>query len=215
MTSRARPPESARIAVFAKAPIPGAVKTRLAAVLSPREAASLHERLVLHALATAVRACAGEVELWCDPDPSHPFFERCARESGATLKRQRGADLGERMRHAFEEALGAGHALVIIGSDCPALSPESLRTALDALRANDAVVTPAEDGGYVLLGISRPVPGLFEGVAWGSAHVMEQTRARLAAGGFAWKEFETSWDVDRPEDYARLRREGLLREALR
>jgi rSAM/selenodomain-associated transferase 1 len=210
MTSTGRPPEAARIAVFAKAPVPGAVKTRLAATLGDESAARLHAELVRHALATAVEAEAGPVELWCAPDEKHDFFQRCARELGVPLKRQRGADLGERMRNAAEDAHAEGWPIVIIGSDCPALTASHLRLAAHALRAQDVVLVPAEDGGYVLVALSKPVAGLFEGVAWGGHEVMTQTRARLSAAGARWVEFPPLWDVDRPEDCARLEREGLL-----
>jgi rSAM/selenodomain-associated transferase 1 len=212
MTSTARPPEAARIAVFAKAPVPGAVKTRLAAILGDEGAARLHAELVRHALATAVEAGAGPVELWCAPDESHEFFEECAREFGVPLKSQRGADLGERMRRAAEDAHGSGWPIVIIGGDCPALTASHLRLAAHALRVNDVVLVPAEDGGYVLIGLSRPVAGLFEGVTWGGDQVMAQTRERLSTAAAQWVELPTLWDVDRPADHARLEREGLLSE---
>jgi rSAM/selenodomain-associated transferase 1 len=214
MTSSAPRAERARIAVFAKAPVPGQVKTRLAGVLGETAAAGLHAGLVRHALSTAVAAGLGKVQLWCTPDEHHDFFERCAADFGASLHAQRGADLGARMRAAFDEAFARGEALVIIGADCPALTPADLRAAARALEANDVVIAPAEDGGYVLLAMARAVPQAFEGVAWGNPSVMGETRARLAAAGVSWSEMPVSWDVDRPEDYERLRREGLLREVL-
>lgn len=214
MTSSAPPAERARIAVFAKAPVPGQVKTRLAGVLGEAAAAGLHAGLVRHALSTAVAAGLGKVQLWCAPDEHHDFFERCAADFGATLHAQRGADLGARMRAAFDEAFARGETLVIIGADCPALRPADLRFAASALDAHDVVIAPAEDGGYVLLAMARAVPQVFEGVAWGSPSVMGETRARLTAAGVSWSELPVSWDVDRPEDYERLRREGLLQEVL-
>lgn len=213
MTSSAPRPE-ARIAVFAKAPVAGEVKTRLAAVLGPEGAAALHARLVRRALATAVAARAGAVELWCAPDARDPFFARCAEEFGVRLRTQEGADLGERMRRACDAAFAAGSAAIVIGSDCPALRADDLREAAAALAEADAVIAPAEDGGYVLVGLARPVPGLFESIAWGTGAVMTQTRARLAAAGVRWRELATFWDVDRPEDYARLQQEDLFREVL-
>jgi rSAM/selenodomain-associated transferase 1 len=169
---------------------------------------------VRHALATAIEAAVGPVELWCAPDTTHPFFERCARYFHVALETQAGADLGARMRHAAEASIAARRALVIIGSDCPALTAAHLRDAASALREHDVVIAPAEDGGYVLVGLSRAVPGLFEDVAWGSPSVMAQSRARLAGAGARWKELAPLWDVDRPEDYARLQREGLLADVL-
>jgi hypothetical protein len=140
----------------------------------------------------------------------HEFFTACARDFGVSLKAQRGADLGERMEDAAARAFAASHSIVIVGSDCPALTPSHLRIAANALRANDAVFVPAEDGGYVLVALARPVTGLFAGIAWGGDTVMQETRARLAAAGVRWIELPTLWDVDRPADYERMRREGLM-----
>lgn len=214
MTSSEPPPDAVRIAVFAKAPVAGAVKTRLAAILGPDGAAGLHSGLVRRALSVAADARVGPVELWCAPDETHPFFERCSREFGVALERQHGEDLGQRMRHAFDSSHARGQALIVIGADCPALDAAALQSAAEALRTHDAVIAPAEDGGYVLLGLARPVPGLFEAVTWGGSAVMAQTRSRLAQSRVSWRELATFWDVDRPEDYARLQQSGLLREVL-
>jgi hypothetical protein len=209
MTSAPR--RETAIAVFAKAPVAGTVKTRLAAVLGADAAASLHAGLVRHAVAAAVQARTGPVTLRCLPDTTHPFFERCREESGVALEPQRGADLGARMADAFASA---GGPLLVIGADCPALTAVHLREAAAALESKDAVLIPAEDGGYVLVGLARPIPALFEGVDWGSAAVMAQTRAKLVAAKVEWRQLPALWDVDRPEDYARLQREGLLAEVL-
>ena len=213
MTSSAPPPDTA-IAVFAKAPVPGAVKTRLAGVLGADAAASLHAGLVRHALSTAVRARLGALSLWCAPDTVHPFFVRCAEEFGARLEPQRGDDLGARMRNAFEPAWRDGTRLLVIGADCPALGAPHLHAAAQALLGKDAVFVPAEDGGYVLVGLARAIAGVFEDVPWGTAAVMTRTRERLRAAGASWTELAPLWDVDRPDDYARLQREGLLAEVL-
>jgi rSAM/selenodomain-associated transferase 1 len=197
--------------VFAKAPVAGEVKTRLVPLLGPEGVARLHADLVRRALAVARAADIGPVELWCAPDAQDYFLASCAREFGATLHVQRGGDLGERMEAAFRAALGENAALVVIGADCPALTPRALRDAAGALRDHEVVVAPAEDGGYVLLGLARSIPSLFEGIEWGGPRVMAQTRERLSAAGARWTELETLWDIDRPEDYARLEREGLLR----
>jgi glycosyltransferase A (GT-A) superfamily protein (DUF2064 family) len=106
------------------------------------------------------------------------------------------------MNNAF-----AAHAgpLLLIGTDCPALSEAHLGAAATALHdGHDAVFIPAEDGGYVLVGLRRPQPRLFEGIAWGSDKVMAQTRERLVALGLRWTEPLVLWDVDRPEDLPRL-----------
>jgi rSAM/selenodomain-associated transferase 1 len=196
------------ILVFAKAPVPGEVKTRLIPALGAAGAAALHERLTDGALATAAAAGVGPVELCCAPDTSHPALAALARTHGATLAEQGAGDLGGRMHAAFRRALAGAPAAIVIGCDCPALTAQHLRAAAAALaRGADAVLAPAEDGGYVLIGLARAEPSLFAGIAWGGPDVLERTRARLAALAWRWQELETLWDVDRPEDLARLPRD--------
>ena len=190
MTSRAD--TRTKIIVFARAPRAGRVKTRLIPLLGEQGAARLHARLLRRALTTALEADLGPVELW-------------------TLRRQRGADLGARMYHAFARSLRRAERVVLIGSDCPVLRGRDLRKAARWLAGGaDAVFAPAEDGGYALVALRRVSPRLFRGVEWGGAQVMAQTRARLAALGWRWRELPLVWDVDRPEDYRRLERAGLL-----
>ena len=214
MKPNAPRPEACIVGVFAKAPVPGEVKTRLAPLLGREGAAALHAALVRRALETALAANVGEVELWCAPDCSDALFADCARDSRVRLRAQPPGDLGQRMAAAFAAAHARDRAMVLIGSDCPALTPALVRSAADALRMADAVLAPAEDGGYVLVGLARPLPSIFEGVAWSTAAVMNETRARLRDAGAAWHELPVLWDVDRPEDFARLRREGLLEGVL-
>ena len=195
---------SVQIAIFARAPTPGTAKTRLIPLLGAQGAALLHEKLVLHAIASALAADVGPVTLWCAPDSSHPFFA----QTGVALADQRGADLGARMLHAFDAAKGP---LLLIGADCPAISAQDLRWCAEALHDSaPALFLPAEDGGYGLVGATRPIPQIFNDMQWGVADVMAQTRERLKGAGIAWREGRTIWDVDRPDDYARLMAEQLL-----
>jgi uncharacterized protein len=195
------------ILVFAKAPVPGEVKTRLIPALGAAGAAELHERLVDRTLATAAAAATGPVELCCTPDAAHPALAALARAHGATLAGQGSGDLGDRMYAAFRRALAGAPAAIVIGCDCPPLTLEHLRAAAAALGAgHDAVVAPAEDGGYVLIGLTHASASLFDGISWGGPTVMAETRERLAALGWRWQELETLWDVDRPQDLARLQR---------
>ena len=113
-------------------------------------------------------------------------------------------------------ALRRNPCAVLIGSDCPSLKPADLRAAARALHAGaDAVLSPAEDGGYALIGVRRAARGLFTGIEWGSAQVLAQTRRRLRRLRWQWTELRTLWDVDRPEDVARLRRSRLLTPKVR
>ena len=211
MAAAARRASTVQVAVFARAPVAGEVKSRLVPLLGAADAAELHATLVRLALATARGADVGPVSLWCTPDTGHPFFAACAGKYGVTLHEQRGGHLGERMARAFERLLPAGPVL-LVGSDCPALRPDDLRAAAGSLATHDAVIQPAEDGGYVLVGLTRPAPALFEGIRWGGPEVMRDTRARLRAAAISWRELPVRWDVDRPEDYRRLVASGLLAE---
>jgi len=200
--------------VFAKAPDPGRVKSRLWPVLGKVGAARLQARLTLRALHTAQSAQCADVELCGAPVRSHPFFLRAAARSGVALHAQGRGDIGVRMRRALERGLRRYPHAMLIGSDVPSLTPVRLRSAARALRQGcDAVFAPAADGGYALVGLSRSSPRLFEGVEWGTSVVMEQTRRRLRELGWRWRELPLVWDIDRPQDYARLLRSGLLDRA--
>jgi rSAM/selenodomain-associated transferase 1 len=182
------------------------VKTRLIPALGEGASAELHRKLVARTLRIALAAAVGPVELWCTPDAHDEFFSECARRFGAGLREQGEGDLGARMARALETALAEGSPALLIGCDCPALTPDYLREAAAVLaRGHDAVIGPAEDGGYVLIGIARsPSAPLFEGVAWGTPQVLQETRARLAGPAWRWCELAALWDVDRPQDLLRL-----------
>ncbi|MFM1989606.1 MAG: Phosphoenolpyruvate guanylyltransferase [Pseudomonadota bacterium] len=197
-----------RLIVFAKLPVPGRVKTRLAATVGEAAALDAHRRLFAATLALARDGAVGRRELRYDdcgrpPDaPTRAALEALA-DAGWSVGPQRGADLGARMREALEDALAAGDRAVLIGCDCPVLRPDDLAAAFAALDAHDAVLAPAEDGGYALVGLARPLPGLFDGIDWGTGTVLEATRGRLAAAGARWHELRTVWDVDVEADLAR------------
>jgi glycosyltransferase A (GT-A) superfamily protein (DUF2064 family) len=177
--------------VFARATVPGRVKTRLVPMLGKRGAAHLHARMLAKTLRTA--RAAGF-------DPQLVFADR-----------QGPGDLGRRMQRAFTRALRRHESAILIGSDCPALSGADLRAAAQALKNGaSAVLSPAEDGGYALIGLRCCCRRLFSGIDWGGPKVFAQTRARLKRLGWRWTKLRTLWDVDRPEDVLRLRRDRLL-----
>jgi rSAM/selenodomain-associated transferase 1 len=202
---------SCRIVVFARAPEPGKVKTRLIPALGEAGAAALHRRLVVHSLRAARDAGLGPVELWCAPDTRHAFFAECERQFGVSLYSQCEGGLGARMRHAFEKVLGRAERAILIGSDIPALSGQYLRDAGRALGDHDAAIGPAEDGGYVLIGLARCDPELFRDIPWGGPEVLAETRLRIAALRWRCLELPALWDVDRPEDLERLPEEMQAR----
>jgi rSAM/selenodomain-associated transferase 1 len=196
-------PEPVALAILARAPVAGAVKTRLIPALGANGAATLHQRLIERTVGTACAAAIGPVTLWTTPDPSHACFAALASRFPIALATQPAGDLGARMLAPSQAADGP---TIVIGTDCPALTLSHLREAAEVLRrGSDAVVIPAEDGGYVLIGSRRPQPRLFAPMVWGADTVMAETRSRLARGGLTSRELPTLWDVDRPEDLARLR----------
>ena len=182
------------IIVFAKAPVPGQVKTRLIARLGAWRAARLHERLTLHAVRTAQLADrAVEVH----GTRRHSFF----KDLKVKFRLQRGQDLGERMYRALSKARKPA---LLIGSDCPMLTAADLRRAARWLRGGcDAVLAPAEDGGYALIALRRPSREFFENIEWGGPRVYADSVKKLA--GYRWRVLRRVWDVDRPEDLDRLK----------
>jgi len=196
---------SVTIAIMAKAPIPGAVKTRLIPTIGAHAAAVLQERLTEHAIATALAADVGPVTLWCSPDATHSTFLKLVMQQRIILKRQPEGDLGARMLAAT--AAGSGPVLVI-GTDCPSLTELHLRGAANALReGNEIVIIPAEDGGYVLIGTRTPQPAIFADIAWGTNTVLADTRTRVIEQRLMLTEQPPLWDVDTEAEYARLERE--------
>jgi rSAM/selenodomain-associated transferase 1 len=200
--------EPVAIAVLGKAPIPGLAKTRLIPALGAHGAAALQERLLAHAVATACEAAMGPVALWAAPDARHAAFHELAAQHGIRLAVQPDGDLGSRMLAAIAATAGP---VLVIGTDCPALTPDHLRDAAEALRhGSDVTVIPAEDGGYVLIGMRRPEPRLFVDMSWSVPSVMAATRQRAHACRLRLHELPPLWDVDRPEDLARLERDEKI-----
>jgi rSAM/selenodomain-associated transferase 2/rSAM/selenodomain-associated transferase 1 len=201
------------IAILAKAPIPGLAKTRLIPALGAEGAATLQgrllERAVDVALDAAQQAKLGPVTLWCAPDCTHPAFTAQAERPGLGLAAQPTGDLGERMLAAVRATPRDSKGTLVIGTDCPALTIEHLHAAASALADHDAVLIPAEDGGYVLIGLRQAIPELFTDMPWGSVEVAAETRARLTRLGLFWRELDPLWDVDRPEDIVRLQALGF------
>ncbi len=191
--------------VFARAPVAGAAKTRLMPALGADGAAACQAALTRHTLDTATRACPKKTILACAPDDSHPFFHDCQRRYPIQRQQQHGRDLGERMHRAMTEALQTLSRIILIGTDCPAIDPDYLLAAESSLSTgHDIVIGPAEDGGYVLIGLSRPVAQLFTGIDWGSERVYPQTRERMMQTGLRWQALPHRWDIDEPADLARL-----------
>jgi uncharacterized protein len=188
------------VAIFARPPVEGQVKTRLSPALPPRLAVALYEGMLDDVIMAAQRARV---------DARTLFW---ARSSGAdamtpegfSARVQMGNDLGERLADAFDVVLEApGSRAVIIGADCPDLGAEVLNRAFALLEAHDAVIGPSLDGGYCLIGLRRSTPALFEGIDWSTSAVFEQTMARARDAGLNTVTLPPLADIDTPADLAR------------
>lgn len=195
---------AACLLIFLRHPILGQVKTRLAADVGPARALAVYRALLAHTRRAAT-ALPADVAKWLCYADAGPTADEWPADL-FTKKNQVPGDLGQRLKAAFADAFAAGHGpVVVIGTDCPALSPELLKAAFEHLRAAtgaDVVLGPAADGGYYLLGVRRPQPDLFDNIAWSTAAVAAQTRARCQAAGLRVAELPPLSDVDTGADLA-------------
>lgn len=197
--------DNALILVFARQPVAGKVKTRMIPELGSAAALALHKELIEMVCHTVTNSGLCPMQLWVSAEPENAFFQSLCAPADIFL--QQGADLGARMAHAADTALQGVESVLIVGADCPSVDAAYLDQALTALDAGeDIVFGPAEDGGYVLLGLRRLSDAIFQNIDWGSAVVMQQTRQALTAAGERWHELPLRWDVDRPEDLPRYER---------
>jgi rSAM/selenodomain-associated transferase 1 len=205
----------AALVIFAKAPIPGQVKTRLCPPLTPDEAASLHGSFMLDILecsGRAVKAHAGHDTrsrldrfLACAPSSDHVFFKVVEERHGVRLIDQVGDDLGPRMDHAFATIFAMGYApALLVGTDLPTLPESSFSDGLDLLNIHDLVLGPTLDGGYSLIGLNRPTPTLFMDIAWSTDQVFAQTRHKADSLGLKTALLPAERDVDTVDDLRAL-----------
>ncbi len=201
MTDHGRPTDA--LVVFAKAPVPGEVKTRLARSLGDAAAARLAEAFLLDILDRAASQGDRTLVVAFSPPAGEPWFR--AHAGAGHLAAQPAAGFGARVAAALDEArrLGAERT-VIVGMDSPHLGPDRWDAAFAALDEHDVCLGPCEDGGYYLIGTRAPQPGLFEGIPWGGPGVLRATRDRATSLGLSMAELEEDFDVDEVEDLRRL-----------
>lgn len=194
--------------LLAKAPIPGKAKTRLNPRLGAYGSASAHAEMVKRCVIHACRALpAAQVTLWTALDHAHSLFTDLEARLGINLAPQPEGDLGVRIRHALASSTGPA---MIMGSDCPSITPALIQSCADSLATHPVVILPAEDGGYGLIGVHSISPAdtqaLFSDIPWGGGEVLAATRERLVALELEATFPATVWDVDRPADWQRYRR---------
>jgi uncharacterized protein len=197
------------LAITAKAPRPGHVKTRLHGLLSVEDATRLYCCFLKDALALAETLPAVETIVSYTPKGFEGYFKGIV-SSGHRMLAQRGDGLGDKLINAFDDLFGEGfEAVALMNADSPTLPRAYLAEAFEALRrpGDRVVVGPAEDGGYYFVGIKRRHPCLFERISWSSERVLAETIGRAREIGLEVMLLPQWYDVDRAFDFERLRRE--------
>lgn len=193
-----------RILIFAKAPVPGKVKTRLIPALGEAGAARLALRMFELALEQAQAAAIGPIELCMSPAPGAPDWADIKIPADIETSDQGEGDLGERMARAARRCIEHGDAVLLTGTDCPDLTAARLREAAARLADHDAVLYPAADGGYPLLGLHTFDASLFSEIPWSTEVVARLTLERMLE--LHWRVWvgDTLRDIDEPADLAHL-----------
>ena len=201
-----------RIVIIAKAPIAGFAKTRLIPALGAQAAAELAKRLLLHTVATALASKLDAVELCATPDPfegictgttgspTESVWQNLGLPEGIEWSVQGEGDLGERMARATLRCTNRSESILLIGTDCPALTVAVLQSAAQALLEQDAVIVPTYDGGYALLGLNQFDASLFDGMPWSTAQVAALTLGHMKRLSWSVKTLATQHDIDEPAD---------------
>ena len=195
------------ILLFARLPVLGKVKTRLRDALSETEILALYEAMFKRVADLLDESGLAQVQLWLDTDSASANEFVLNLSENFKMNEQVGRDLGEKMNFAINESLASKNSkcALLIGSDCPAITYDYLNKALRLLSGGtELVLGPAEDGGYVLIGVNKSYPELFQGIKWGGDEVLEKTIQKAKKIGVDYVCLEPLWDVDRPDDLGRL-----------
>lgn len=194
-------PDAPVLGVFVKAPVPGRVKTRLAADIGPARAAALYRRLGRQVVASTA-SNRHQTVVWYAPRTCGRLVRAWLDGLGVTrFRAQPAGDLGRRLRGAFARHFREGaRRVILIGSDCPGVDARLVSRALAALDECDLVLGPAQDGGYYLIGLRVPAPELFHRIAWSTQAVLEQTLAQARALGLRVALLPLLRDVDTASD---------------
>ena len=192
------------IIIFAREPVIGQVKTRLIPALGKEGATELYRRLLDHTIEKVISSDLSPVNLSITPESHLKYFEQMSLFDHFKLTIQHGSNLGMRMYNALLAGLSDYSKVVLIGTDCPFLNADDFQQAIIALDDNDMVFSPAEDGGYVLVGAKKVLPGVFNFIDWGTDRVMEQSRLALINHQISWLELSEQCDIDVESDLRKL-----------
>ena len=195
------------ILLFARLPVLGKVKTRLRDALSETEILALYEAMFKRVAGLLDESRLAQVQLWLDTDPAKENEFVLDLPGSFKINEQIEGDLGEKMNFAINKSLVSKDSeyALLLGSDCPAMTYDYLNHALCLLSdGNKLVLGPAEDGGYVLIGVNKSYPELFQDINWGTNEVLEKTIQKAINIGIDYVCLEPLWDLDRPDDLRRL-----------
>lgn len=196
--------QTTAIAIMAKQPQPGKTKTRLCPPLSIEQSVELSEALLQDTIALVKAVPGADLALAITPPQAQPYFARLA-PGGSLFVPVSGANIGECLHKTLKTLLAMGFTKALaLNADSPSLPPEYLLQAVEALDQHELVFGPAMDGGYYLVGLTRPQPEIFEGIAWSSAQVLEQSLQRAELTGLHTVLTPGWYDVDTYEDLQRL-----------
>ncbi len=192
------------IAIMAKQPEPGKVKTRLCPPLSPGQAADLYEAFFLDTVSLVSGIEHTDLFVAYDPDTAVDFFTRTCSPSMKCIPQGRG-DLGDRLVRISHRMFVLGYRkLIILASDTPLLPRDFIRSAIARLDEIDVVLGPCDDGGYYLIGLRFCAPTLFAGIPWSTSRVLDRTIRRAQEAGMTWELLPPGYDIDTWEDAERL-----------
>ncbi len=191
------------IIIFAKFPARGMAKTRLQPALGLEGASLIAKQLLLHSVEQAL-ATGFSVELCVSPAPNDLCWQTLGLPESLQWSSQADSDLGLRMLAASRQALNTFKQVVLIGTDCPSLTPLRIQDAVEQLEQSDTVIIPASDGGYVLLGFKQADVSLFSDIEWSTASVAAVTRQRIAALDWTLALLDPLHDIDEPADLKHL-----------
>ncbi len=183
--------------IFVRNPVPGKVKTRLAATVGQQRALEIYNLLLIHTHSVSKESGADKFIFYED------FINHSDLWENEIYKKflQRGYNLGERMKNAFEDLFNNGYdKIIIIGSDCFDLTSDILNEGFEALAKNETVIGPAKDGGYYLLGMKHFIPALFENKKWSSASVYTDTIHQIKELNKSFYQLKVLSDVDEEID---------------
>lgn len=198
--------ENKALIIFAKNPLLGRVKTRLASVIGDAKALEIYNQLLKSVHIYSEKIPEQKIVYWEGGVPSlHPFLG-----DGYRHELQPEGDLGEKMSFAFEAELKSYRSICIIGTDCLELTPESIKDAFKVLECHDVVIGPAVDGGYYLLGMNQYYPFLFQEMKWSSSSVFDDTILKVEAHHLNYKNLPMLSDVDTYQDYQLMLLKGYL-----